>query len=384
MNRKSDPKNLWSPEAELNRPMLVQGMKQTTAAAALRTMRIRLPNQDTTTARSAKDGRVSLSSFAWFTLAYNVAVVLWGAYVRATGSGAGCGSHWPLCNGEFLPVTSRAQTLIEFTHRATSGLSLALVVTLLIWSWRRTARGEWPRYTAVAAAVLLFSEALLGATLVVFEHVGVDRSASRAVFLSLHFGNTLLLVAALTLTAKWLSHSPHRFASSATAFERAVIAIGLFCVVATGMTGSLAALGDAIFPRVNLKNALVQEFSSNSHVLLRLRTLHPVVAAVAFLYVLWMVRKLSKNRERPSGILPFLTATLLAQVALGVLNVLLLAPVWLQLTHLLVAEMVWILLVLASADLSFSDKTFRPSSPRLSRAVANRLRTPPQVKISTT
>jgi heme a synthase len=180
-------------------------------------------------------------------------VVLWGAYVRATGSGAGCGSHWPLCNGEFLPLTSRTQTLIEFTHRATSGLSLFLVATLLVWSWRRTAKGEWPRYSAVAAAVLLFNEAILGAMLVVFEHVGMDRSASRAVFLSLHFGNTLLLVAALTLTAKWLSNSTRRFAPSAKALERAVIAIGLFCVVATGMTGTLAALGDAISPSANLR-----------------------------------------------------------------------------------------------------------------------------------
>jgi heme A synthase len=106
---------------------------------------------------------------------------------------------------------SQTQTLIEFTHRATSGLSLVLVATLLIWAWRRTARGEWSRYSAAAAAILLFNEALLGAILVVFEHVGMDRSASRAVFLSLHFGNTLLLVAALTLTAKWLSNSARLF-----------------------------------------------------------------------------------------------------------------------------------------------------------------------------
>src|SRR5499433_251119 len=197
-------------------------------------------NQDTAPARISMYGRVSLSSFAWFTLAYNVAVVLWGAYVRATGSGAGCGSHWPLCNGEFLPVTSQAQTLIEFTHRATSALSLVLVATLLIWSWRHTARGEFPRYSAAVAAILLFNEALLGAMLVIFEHVGMDRSASRAVFLSLHFGNTLLLVAALSLTARWLSNLPRRLGPSATGLERVVIAVGLFCVMATGMTGSLA------------------------------------------------------------------------------------------------------------------------------------------------
>ena len=241
--------------------------------------------------------------------------------------------------------------LIEFTHRATSGLSLVLVATLLIWAWRRTARGEWSRYSAAAAAILLFNEALLGAMLVVFEHVGMDRSASRAVFLSLHFGNTLLLVAALTLTAKWLSNSARPFGPSAKGLERVFIAIGLLCVMAIGMTGSLAALGDTIFPSATLKDALVQDFSSNSHILLRLRAFHPVVAVVAVLYVLWMVRMLSKNREESSGILPFLTGTLLAQAALGILNVLLLAPVWLQLTHLLAAEILWILLVLASASL---------------------------------
>src|SRR5262245_6695479 len=307
-------------------------------------------------------GRVPLSRFAWFTLAYNIAVVLWGAYVRATGSGAGCGSHWPLCNGEFLPLTSRTQTLIEFTHRATSGLSLLLVTILLIWSRRRTAKGDRPRYSAAVAAILLFNEALLGAMLVVFEHVGVDRSASRAVFLSLHFGNTLLLVAALTLTAKWLANGSHRVGASAMRWERVVIAIGLFSVMATGMTGSLAALGDTIFPSTTLRDALLQDFSSNTHILLRLRTLHPLTAVVAILYVLWMFHKLSKNREESSTILPFLSGTVLAQAALGVLNVFLLAPVWLQLTHLLVAEILWILLVLASADLLENSRS--PISPR--------------------
>src|SRR5215470_486424 len=283
-----------------------------------------------------------LARFAWFVVAYNIAVILWGAYVRATGSGAGCGSHWPLCNGQILPATAQTQTLIEFTHRLTSGLSLVLMAVLLIWSWRRTAKGDWPRYSAVCAAVLLLNEALLGAMLVLFEHVGMDRSASRAVFLLLHFGNTLLLVAALTLTAKWLSNGAGRFVATAKRYERIVIALGLLCIMATGMTGSLAALGDTIFPTASLRASIAQDFSSNSHLLLRLRFLHPVMAAIAFLYVLWMVHKLSKARDE-SRTLPFLTTFLMAQVTLGVLNVVLLAPVWLQITHLFVAELFWIL-----------------------------------------
>ncbi len=120
-------------------------------------------NRDTARATIPETGRVSLARFAWLVVAYNVAVIVWGAYVRATGSGAGCGSHWPLCNGEFLPTTPQTQTVIEFTHRVTSGVSLVPVAILLIWCWRRTAKGNWPRYSAIAAAVLLFNEALLGA-----------------------------------------------------------------------------------------------------------------------------------------------------------------------------------------------------------------------------
>ena len=311
---------------------------------------------------ASKRGLDPVARFAWFVVAYNIAVILWGAYVRATGSGAGCGSHWPLCNGEILPTTAQTQTLIEFTHRVTSGLSLVFVCVLLVWCWRRTEKGEWARYSAVSATVLLFNEALLGAMLVIFDHVGMDRSASRAVFLCLHFGNTLLLVAALTLTAKWLSNGERRFVVIAKRYEKIMIGLGLLCVMATGMTGSLAALGDTIFPNATLKGALAQDFSANTHLLLRLRLLHPIVAGMAFVYVLWMAHKLSK-RDDSSRTLPFLSTTLVAQVGLGVLNVFLLAPVWLQITHLFVADIFWTLLVLASSDMLFKPRSFSTQHP---------------------
>jgi heme A synthase len=309
---------------------------------------------------ASKNKLSPIARFAWFVVAYNIAVILWGAYVRASGSGAGCGNHWPLCNGELLPTSAQTQTLIEFTHRVTSGLSLVLAAILLIWCWRRTAKGDWPRYSAVVASVLLFNEALLGAGLVLFEYVGMDRSASRAVFLCLHFGNTLFLVAAFTLTAAWLSKDARGYVVAAPKYERIVIAFGLLCVAATGITGSLAALGDTIFPTASLKASIAQDFSASSHILLRLRLLHPVVAAIAFLYIIWMTYKLSKNREDSSRALSFLVTALIVQVALGVLNVLLLAPVWLQITHLFVAEILWILLILASSDVLL--RTHKPSA----------------------
>src|SRR5260370_34132353 len=115
----------------------------------------RVVNRNATPASISKIGRVSLARFARFVAAYNITVIVWGAYVRATGSGAGCGSHWPLCNSDFLPTTPQTQTVIEFTHRVTSGVSLGLVALLLIWCWRRTTKGDWPRWSSATAPVPL-------------------------------------------------------------------------------------------------------------------------------------------------------------------------------------------------------------------------------------
>src|ERR1700755_3310438 len=93
----------------------------------------------------------TLGRFAWLTLAYNIAVIVWGAYVRATGSGAGCGNRWPLCNGTVLPRTPQAQTIIEFTHRLTSGMAILIVSALVVWCWRKTEKGDWARYSSAAA-----------------------------------------------------------------------------------------------------------------------------------------------------------------------------------------------------------------------------------------
>src|SRR5882724_6045849 len=308
-------------------------------------------NRNTAHASISEIERVPLAHFAWFVVAYNVAVIVWGAYVRATGSGAGCGSHWPLCNGEFLPTTPQTQTVIEFTHRVTSGVSLVLVAILLIWCWRRTTKGDWPRWSAVAAAVLLFNEALLGALLVLVDHLGgLDRSTPHALFLCLHFGNTLFLLAALALTATWISSGGRRFSAVRTPYLTIATGLGLVSVMVIGMTGSLASLGDTIFPADSLRHAVAQDFSSSSPTLLRLRVLHPIAVVIGSLYVLWLLQAFWRKRERS----PWMPVALTAQIALGTMNVMLLTPVWLQMAHLLVAEIFWMLLVLASADQLFA------------------------------
>ena len=300
-----------------------------------------------------KTGRPPVAHFAWFVAAYNVFVILWGAYVRATGSGAGCGSHWPLCNGVIIPATGQTQTLIEFTHRVTSAVSVVLVVILLIWCWRRTATGDWTRYSATVAAALLFNEALLGALLVRIDRTEeLDRSATHAVFLCQHFGNTLLLLAALALTAKWLSKPSRHFAVLAKPYERIAIGLGLVSVMVIGTTGSLASLGDTIFPSDSLRHALTQDFSASSHALLRLRLLHPVAAVMGSVYVFWLLWSHWRKQDHSPWVF-ILCLTLMTQIAIGAMNVMLLAPICLQMTHLLVAEMFWLFLVLASTDLLF-------------------------------
>src|ERR1700756_4875245 len=139
--------------------------------------------------------------FAWGVVGYNVLVILWGALVRATGSGAGCGNHWPLCNGQVIPLSPRVDTIIEFTHRCMTGGSTFLVIGLLLWTFRGTVRGQAARVLAVASTLLLLNEAFLGALLVKLGYVTGNQSVGRVVVLSIHLSNTLLLLAALTLTA---------------------------------------------------------------------------------------------------------------------------------------------------------------------------------------
>src|SRR5882762_1249462 len=172
-----------------------------------------------------------VARFAWAALYWNVAVVLWGAYVRATGSGAGCGNRWPLCDGDVVGASANGQTIVEFTHRITSVISLLVVTALVLWCWRVTKKGDWARYSAGLAVVFLANEALLGAALVLLKHVGNDQSAGRILFLCLHFGNTLLLLATLSLTANWLSNGSRSFALIGKWRQVSSIGLGLLATM---------------------------------------------------------------------------------------------------------------------------------------------------------
>ena len=158
-------------------------------------------------------GGVWLERYAWAVVVYSVLVVLWGVVVRATGSGAGCGDHWPLCNGQVIPIHPRLATVIEFTHRMMSGPSeVPLIILLLVWVFRRTTRHHLARRFAVAGLVLTFTEGLLGALLVKLGLTATSTSPLRPPMLALHLSNTLLLLGSLALTAHFLGRTTAVFA----------------------------------------------------------------------------------------------------------------------------------------------------------------------------
>jgi heme A synthase len=288
--------------------------------------------------------------FAWIVLGYNVAVIGWGAYVRATGSGAGCGEHWPLCNGQVLPRSPALATIIEFSHRLTSGIALVTVLTLAAWTFRVCRRGHPARWGAALSLLFIVTEAAVGAGLVLFQLVADNQSMARAMFMAVHLSNTFLLLASLTLTGWWLSNGGRMFGRPRTSALLAV-AVGCGGLLISGASGSVAALGDTLFPSADLAGALWADLSATSHLLIRLRIFHPVLAVIVALAIASVAPRLAKGRGEFARRAANMTRSLVVvQVGLGLLNIVLLAPVWLQLLHLLVADGIWIAFVLLSAE----------------------------------
>ena len=306
-----------------------------------------------------RSGR-GISGFAAIALAWMIFVVLEGAVVRATGSGAGCGNHWPLCNGQVIPVHPRVATVIEFAHRSITAVCTGLVAILAGWTFLAHKPGTRVRKAVAWSGVLLLTEALLGAVLVLGGYVEHNTSDARVLVQCVHFTNTLLLLGALSL-AWWWQRPRSRPEFSAVPPQRvAILAVAL--LVLTGATGSVAALADTLFPSASLRNALLADLSSSSPLLVRMRWIHPAASTLAFLVIAVLASRVGRTRGR------LLWMLLASQVVLGVADVLTLAPISLQVLHLLGADLLWVALVVTAADAlqSAGERT-----PRLAVAPAS-------------
>lgn len=315
--------------------------------------------------------RSPFALFAWANVAYTVLVILWGAFVRATGSGAGCGDHWPLCDGQVIPRAPDVEQLIEFSHRATSGLALLGVLGMVAWAWRAYPRGHIVRRGAFVSLIFMLLEALIGAGLVLFELVATNVSAARAVIIALHLANTFLLLGAMALTAWWAGGgAPLRLRGAG----RLGWALGasLIGTLIVGSSGAITALGDTLLQLGAIPGGVSQPLSG-AHPLVQLRVVHPVLGTLVGVAAILLARMVARERPEPAvrRLAWGLSGLFLAQIALGGLNVTLKAPVWMQLAHLLMADLVWLCLVLLSAV-------------ALARPAAERAPAPPALTVAPT
>lgn len=284
--------------------------------------------------------------YAWATLGYNIIVILWGAVVRATGSGAGCGSHWPLCNGEVVPRAPTIETMIEYSHRLTSGLALISTVILLIWAYRQYTVGHIVRKGAAWAMFFMVTEALVGAGLVLLEYVAFNESVARAYWMAAHLINTFLLLAALTLTAWWASGQPG-WQWRRQGVVAPTLLMALVAMLVLGSSGAITALGDTLA----LRGEIDPSQSIFLATLIDLRIYHPLLALVVcgILALAAWVTATQRPTTQTWWLSRGLVGLFVVELVVGAVNVALKAPVAMQIIHLLLADALWIVLVLLAA-----------------------------------
>jgi heme A synthase len=292
----------------------------------------------------------SLRNLAIVTLLVNVVVILLGALVRATGSGAGCGNSWPTCNGTVLPELEGA-TVIEFTHRASSGIALIMVAILLWLVFRHTRRGHPARLGAVVSGVSIVIEALIGAVIVLAELVADDASLARIVSVPIHLVSTFVLLGGLALTVFWIAGGGRLRVSERRELARPLVLIGVgFLLV--GATGGVTALADTLFPKESFEVGSIFEASASESFLTNLRALHPMVALlVGAVAATWAWTKGRPAAGAAGRAATIVVGLVVVEIFLGVANVVLLTPTWLSLVHLAVADGLWVAWVWLAAEL---------------------------------
>ena len=231
------------------------------------------------------------------------------------------------------------------------GIAFILVVVMFVWAFRDYPKGHIIRLGASFSMILITTEALVGAGLVLFEWVAQDASVGRAISIVVHLINTFLLLAALSLNAWWASGG-QPFSLRGNRSLTWLLLLGILGTIVIGASGALTALGDTLFPVTSLADGIRQDFTPTAHFLLRLRLLHPTIAVIVGIYLMVMSGfiRMRKSNKPIQNLAYALSLIVLVQLVAGLINVLLLAPVWMQIVHLLLADGVWIILILLTAS----------------------------------
>lgn len=293
---------------------------------------------------SAKFVRSLSGAAVWFALI----VIVWGAFVRMSGSGDGCGVHWPLCHGEILPLEREGKTWIEYIHRALSGIFGIVILAVFFLARKQFVPRSPERIAASIALISTIVEALVGAKLVLWELVGSDQSMRRVIVSGFHLCNTFILLASLTaLSNEALSKSSLK--------KRKIlwlVVIGAILFVCTSVLGSWASLSKTLFPASSLASGLAADFSPASHFVVRYRILHPIFATVLATYLLVLAAISPKGR----GLVAAFPYLLVSTFVIGGVTLIYLSPIWLSLSHLILVNLVWIAFIQLSIAIGTASR----------------------------
>jgi len=303
---------------------------------------------------SRMNAQLKLSGFvkyAWFTLIFNVIVIIWGVFLRASKSGDGCGQHWLTCHGEVIPSAPELKTVIEFSHRIMSGIDFLIVLALVIWAFRKFEQGHQIRKFAFISFVFIITEALIGAGLVLTGNTAVALTPYRPYWAIGHLINTFALLGSLSVTA-WLAGGGEFLDFKNKQRALRFFGLGIVGILLVGASGSLAALSSMLFPVASVAEGIRQDFASESHGILRLRISHPILAITISVFLIFLARWLKKQAKHNRWVGIFsnvLTILILTQLAFGTLTLLTLGPILLQLGHLFFADAIWVFFILMYA-----------------------------------
>ena len=282
---------------------------------------------------------MKVESYAKAGLLLSIASILAGAFVRATGSGDGCGATWPTCKGKIIPALSDTSELIEFSHRSVSGV--LLVVTLIIFAkTRKFQKDSLVRIVTNYLTFFVIFEALIGAVIVIFEWVGLNSSLPRIIAVPIHLVNTFGLLGSYAILYKILKDDLQNIKNM---FNKNFLLISSLFLL-SGATGSITALADVLFPSASFVEGFLADFDRTSEVLTRLRILHPIISSI--LSIVLYVYATGIRKKYNVSVKPLQTLILIA-VFLGVINVLSNIVLPLSILHLAIADFLWISYILS-------------------------------------
>jgi len=306
-----------------------------------------------------KDSQIltRFAKYAWFVLGWNMLVILWGVFLRASKSGDGCGQHWLTCHGEIIPSAPELKTIIEFSHRIMSAIDGVIVLILVIWAFRlwstdRSASSRSAFRMSIGSLIFVVTEALVGAGLVLTGNTAVTLTAARPFWMAGHLINTFILLAFLSLTA-WYASGGRRINFRTEWKVNALLILAVAAIFLVGVSGSVAALSSMLFPSESLAEGMAKDFSTTSNILLRLRVSHPILSIMTAVYLIFLagwLRARSAGDQAVTRWSNILSILVLSQILFGAATLLTLAPILMQLGHLLLADAIWISFVLLSAS----------------------------------